>query len=151
MLSTASGFQSMLKEGSKHYSGLDEAILKNIAACKEISNMTKTSLGPNGNLKNSFKPLKVWRRWSSTTLIRYLWRAMQPPSWRSWRCNTQQQRWSKWPARCRKENVVMEPIWLSPWQVSSSVKLNHSSRWVFIRGSHFVILLVKSLRVTKQP
>ena len=50
MLSTASGFQSMLKEGSKHYSGLDEAILKNIAACKEISNMTKTSLGPNGNL-----------------------------------------------------------------------------------------------------
>jgi T-complex protein 1 subunit theta len=40
----------MLKEGSKHYSGLEEAILKNINACKEISNMTKTSLGPNGTI-----------------------------------------------------------------------------------------------------
>lgn len=41
----------MLKEGSRHYSGLEEAILKNINACKEISNMTKTSLGPNGMKK----------------------------------------------------------------------------------------------------
>ncbi|KAM3146229.1 hypothetical protein pb186bvf_001574 [Paramecium bursaria] len=51
MLSTASGFQSMLKEGARHYSGLEEAILKNIQACKDISNMTKTSLGPNGMKK----------------------------------------------------------------------------------------------------
>lgn len=41
----------MLKEGSRHYSGLEEAILKNINACKEISNMTRTSLGPNGMKK----------------------------------------------------------------------------------------------------
>lgn len=41
----------MLKEGSKHFSGLEEAILKNINACKDISNMTKTSLGPNGMKK----------------------------------------------------------------------------------------------------
>ncbi|CAK60513.1 unnamed protein product (macronuclear) [Paramecium tetraurelia] len=51
MLSTAAGFQSMLKEGARHYQGLEEAILKNIQACKEISNMTKTSLGPNGMKK----------------------------------------------------------------------------------------------------
>lgn len=41
----------MLKEGSRHYSGLEEAILRNIQAVKDISNMTKTSLGPNGMKK----------------------------------------------------------------------------------------------------
>ncbi|XP_043719261.1 T-complex protein 1 subunit theta-like [Telopea speciosissima] len=42
------GIQSMLKEGHKHFSGLDEAVLKNIDACKQLSNITRTSLGPNG-------------------------------------------------------------------------------------------------------
>ncbi|XP_027358032.1 T-complex protein 1 subunit theta [Abrus precatorius] len=42
------GIQSMLKEGHKHLSGLDEAVLKNIDACKQLSTITRTSLGPNG-------------------------------------------------------------------------------------------------------
>ncbi|XP_065633894.1 T-complex protein 1 subunit theta [Quercus suber] len=42
------GIQSMLKEGHKHISGLDEAILKNIEACKELSFITRTSLVPMG-------------------------------------------------------------------------------------------------------
>ncbi|KAJ6791351.1 T-complex protein 1 subunit theta [Iris pallida] len=42
------GIQSMLKEGHKHLSGLDEAVLKNIDACKQLSVITRTSLGPNG-------------------------------------------------------------------------------------------------------
>ncbi|KAK9986378.1 hypothetical protein SO802_031329 [Lithocarpus litseifolius] len=42
------GIQSMLKEGHKHISGLDEAVLKNIDACKALSIITGTSLGPNG-------------------------------------------------------------------------------------------------------
>ncbi|XP_030924256.1 T-complex protein 1 subunit theta-like [Quercus lobata] len=42
------GIQSMLKEGHKHLSGLDEAVLKNIGACKALSIITGTSLGPNG-------------------------------------------------------------------------------------------------------
>lgn len=41
----------MLKEGSRHYSGLEEAILKNVEACKDLSDLTKTSLGPNGMRK----------------------------------------------------------------------------------------------------
>lgn len=41
-------FQNMLKEGYKHLSGVDEAVLKNLEACKQLSAMTKTSLGPNG-------------------------------------------------------------------------------------------------------
>ena len=30
------------------FSGLDEAVLKNIEACKQLSLLTKTSMGPNG-------------------------------------------------------------------------------------------------------
>ncbi|GKV48693.1 hypothetical protein SLEP1_g55497 [Rubroshorea leprosula] len=41
------GIQAMLKEGHKHLSGLEEAVLKNIDACKELSAITRTSLGPN--------------------------------------------------------------------------------------------------------
>ncbi|KAJ0014830.1 hypothetical protein Pint_20169 [Pistacia integerrima] len=44
------GVQSMLKEGHKHLSGLDEAVLKNIDACKQLSAITRTSLGPNDHL-----------------------------------------------------------------------------------------------------
>lgn len=51
MLSTASGFQSLLKEGFRHYAGLEEAIIRNIEACKGISDKTKTSIGPNGMKK----------------------------------------------------------------------------------------------------
>ena len=43
------GMQAMLKEGHKHFSGLDEAVLKNSDACKQLSVITRTSLGPNGN------------------------------------------------------------------------------------------------------
>ncbi|PWA88688.1 TCP-1/cpn60 chaperonin family protein [Artemisia annua] len=42
------GIQGMLKEGHKHMSGLDEAVIKNIDACKQLSTITRTSLGPNG-------------------------------------------------------------------------------------------------------
>ena len=38
----------MPKDGHKHLSGLDEAVLKNIDACKQLSKITRTSLGPNG-------------------------------------------------------------------------------------------------------
>eukprot|EP00270_Netrium_digitus_P022127 TRINITY_DN979_c0_g1_i1.p1 TRINITY_DN979_c0_g1~~TRINITY_DN979_c0_g1_i1.p1 ORF type:complete len:545 (+),score=139.36 TRINITY_DN979_c0_g1_i1:110-1744(+) len=42
------GLQSLLKEGHKHLSGLEEAVLKNIDACKQLSQITRTSMGPNG-------------------------------------------------------------------------------------------------------
>jgi T-complex protein 1 subunit theta len=38
----------MLKEGARHYAGLEEAILRNIDACVQISKITRTSLGPMG-------------------------------------------------------------------------------------------------------
>ncbi|CAN6297891.1 unnamed protein product [Urochloa humidicola] len=42
------GIQALLKEGHRHLSGLDEAVVKNIDACRELSTITRTSLGPNG-------------------------------------------------------------------------------------------------------
>lgn len=50
----------LASKGHRHFSGLEEALLKNINACKEISNMTKTSLGPNGereSLSHHFRVL----------------------------------------------------------------------------------------------
>jgi len=44
------GLQAMLKEGHKHLSGLEEAVLKNIEACKQLAQITRTSMGPNGEL-----------------------------------------------------------------------------------------------------
>nr|KYP62363.1 T-complex protein 1 subunit theta [Cajanus cajan] len=58
------GIQSMLKEGHKHLTGLDEAVLKNIDACKQLSTITRTSLGPNGMNKmviNHLDKLFVFR------------------------------------------------------------------------------------------
>ncbi len=43
------GMQAMLKDGHQMFSGLDEAVLKNIDACKQLSLLTKTSMGPNGD------------------------------------------------------------------------------------------------------
>lgn len=42
------GLQSMLKEGHRLLSGLEEAVLKNIDACKQLAQITRTSMGPNG-------------------------------------------------------------------------------------------------------
>ena len=42
------GLSAMLKEGHRHYSGLDEAVYKNIDACKQLAAIVKTSMGPNG-------------------------------------------------------------------------------------------------------
>lgn len=46
------GLQAMLKEGHKHFSGLDEAVYKNIEAGKQLSQIAKTSMGPNGKLQS---------------------------------------------------------------------------------------------------
>jgi T-complex protein 1 subunit theta len=38
----------MLKDGTKHFSGKDEAILKNVDAAKKLATILRSSLGPNG-------------------------------------------------------------------------------------------------------
>ena len=39
---------SLLKEGARHYSGLEEAMMRNIDAVQQLSGMTKSALGPHG-------------------------------------------------------------------------------------------------------
>jgi T-complex protein 1 subunit theta len=43
-----SGLIDLLKEGSKHLSGVNEAVLQNIEAIKEFAQIVRTSFGPNG-------------------------------------------------------------------------------------------------------
>ena len=43
-----SGAMGLLKDGYKHYSGVQEAVLKNTGAIKEFSELLRTSMGPNG-------------------------------------------------------------------------------------------------------
>lgn len=38
----------LLKEGTRHLAGVDEAVLKNIDAVREMSKIARTSLGPQG-------------------------------------------------------------------------------------------------------
>jgi len=42
------GISDMLKDGTKHFSGKDEAILKNVEAAKKLATILRSSLGPNG-------------------------------------------------------------------------------------------------------
>jgi hypothetical protein len=42
-----------MKEGTEHLSGLEQAILRNIEACKQLGDLTRTSLGPNGTSRRS--------------------------------------------------------------------------------------------------
>lgn len=42
------GFQSMLKSGARAYSGIEEAVYRNITACLELSDTVKSAYGPMG-------------------------------------------------------------------------------------------------------
>lgn len=44
----APGFQSMMKEGTRYYRGLDEAVLRNVEACSELCRTLKSAYGPKG-------------------------------------------------------------------------------------------------------
>ena len=48
MFQNVGGIQSLLKEGGRHFAGMDEALLKNIDAAKQIGTMTRSSFGPHG-------------------------------------------------------------------------------------------------------
>jgi len=44
----STGAGHLMKDGSRHYSGLEEAMMRNIEACKAIAKMTRSALGPHG-------------------------------------------------------------------------------------------------------
>jgi len=47
----APGIQQMLKEGTKNFQGLEEAVFRNIKACNELSATLSTTFGPYGMSK----------------------------------------------------------------------------------------------------
>lgn len=67
------GLASMMKEGAKHFSGMDEAVFRNIHACKELSKVTRSSYGPNGMNKMVINHLeKLFVTNDAATVIREL-------------------------------------------------------------------------------
>ncbi|CAD7670361.1 unnamed protein product [Nyctereutes procyonoides] len=69
----APGFAQMLKEGAKHFSGLEEAVYRNIQACKELAQTTRTAYGPNGMNKMVINHLeKLFVTNNAATILREL-------------------------------------------------------------------------------
>eukprot|EP00316_Scyphosphaera_apsteinii_P001138 CAMPEP_0119309548 /NCGR_PEP_ID=MMETSP1333-20130426/15828_1 /TAXON_ID=418940 /ORGANISM="Scyphosphaera apsteinii, Strain RCC1455" /LENGTH=548 /DNA_ID=CAMNT_0007313541 /DNA_START=44 /DNA_END=1690 /DNA_ORIENTATION=- len=67
------GVQGMLKEGTKHLTGLEEATFKNIEAAKQLSSCVRTSLGPNGMNKMVINHLdKLFITNDSATIVQEL-------------------------------------------------------------------------------
>lgn len=42
------GIPSLFKAGTTHLDGIEEAVIRNLKACKQLTEITRTSLGPNG-------------------------------------------------------------------------------------------------------
>jgi len=65
--------QQMMKSGTQHYSGTEEAVFRNIQACKDIAKIVKTSFGPNGMNKMIINHLdKLFVTNDAATIIREL-------------------------------------------------------------------------------
>lgn len=48
---SAPGYLQMMKEGSRHYAGLEEAVMRNVEACSEFSRSLRSAYGPRGLTK----------------------------------------------------------------------------------------------------
>lgn len=68
-----SGLSQMMKDGSKQYSGIEEAVMRNITACKEIAQIVRSSFGPNGMNKIIVNHLdKIFVTNDAATIVREL-------------------------------------------------------------------------------
>uniref|UniRef100_A0A4D5RA64 T-complex protein 1 subunit theta n=1 Tax=Scolopendra viridis TaxID=118503 RepID=A0A4D5RA64_SCOVI len=69
----APGVSQMLKEGSKYFSGLEEAVYRNIAACKELAQTVRSAYGPRGMNKMVINHLeKLFVTNDAATIIKEL-------------------------------------------------------------------------------
>lgn len=69
----APGFSQMLKEGARHFSGLEEAVYRNISACKDFADTVRTAYGPNGMNKIVINHIdKLFVTNDAATIIREL-------------------------------------------------------------------------------
>ncbi|KAJ0405557.1 hypothetical protein P43SY_009606 [Pythium insidiosum] len=69
----AGGLSGLLKDGHKHFEGVDEAVAKNIDAVKQLAAITRSSLGPNGMNKLVINHLeKIFVTSDTATIVREL-------------------------------------------------------------------------------
>lgn len=69
----APGFSSMMKDGAQFFSGVEEAVIRNIQACKEFSGTVASAYGPNGMNKMVINHLeKLFVTNDAGTIIREL-------------------------------------------------------------------------------
>ncbi|RHY31570.1 hypothetical protein DYB32_003373 [Aphanomyces invadans] len=69
----AAGLSGLLKEGHKHFEGVDEAVAKNIDAVKQLADISRTSLGPNGMRKLVINHLdKIFVTSDTATIVQEL-------------------------------------------------------------------------------
>lgn len=68
-----SRMQGMMKNGTQHYSGTEEAVFRNIQACKDMAKIVKSSFGPNGMNKMIINHLdRLFVTNDAATIIREL-------------------------------------------------------------------------------
>jgi len=68
-----SGLMRLLKEGSKHYQGVEESVIRNIEACTELANTVRSGFGPNGMNKMVINHLeKLFVTSDAATIIKEL-------------------------------------------------------------------------------
>jgi T-complex protein 1 subunit theta len=64
---------SMMKDGSRHFRGLEEAVFRNIDACREMTRITKSSYGPSGMNKMVINHIgKLFVTSDAATVVREL-------------------------------------------------------------------------------
>ncbi|XP_069695086.1 T-complex protein 1 subunit theta [Periplaneta americana] len=69
----APGVSQMLKDGARYFSGLEEAVYRNINACKQFAQTVRTAYGPNGMNKMVINHLeKLFVTNDAATIIREL-------------------------------------------------------------------------------
>lgn len=67
----STGAAHLMKDGARHYSGLEEAMFRNIEACKGLAKMTRSALGPHGMNKMVINYLeKLFVTSDAATIIR---------------------------------------------------------------------------------
>merc|ERR1712226_1364612 len=65
--------QAMLKDGAKSFKGLEEAVYRNIEACRQLTKILRSSFGPNGQNKMVINHLdKLFVTNDAATIIREL-------------------------------------------------------------------------------
>jgi len=69
----APGFAQMMKDGAQHFSGLEEAVYRNIDACKQLARTTTSAYGPHGQNKMVINHLeKLFVTNDAATILREL-------------------------------------------------------------------------------